>query len=92
MFNKYLNPADHHPATIKKVGRIFECKLDFKNIKFSIKYRDIHRIERKITASVLAFLFMKKRKNRCFMCQKMLTKNMLIHYCQKKRQKALCSY
>ena len=44
---KYLNPADHHPARIRKIGRIFECKLDFKNKKFPIKIRGIHRIETK---------------------------------------------
>ena len=36
-----LQPADHHPARIRKVGKLFEDKLDFENIKFIVKIRDI---------------------------------------------------
>ena len=44
---RYLNPAEHHPARIRKVDRMFESKLNFKDIKFPIKIRDIHKIEKK---------------------------------------------
>ena len=42
---KYLHPADHHPAGITKVDKIFLKKLGFKGIKFPVKIRDIHKIE-----------------------------------------------
>ena len=44
---RYLNPADHHSVRVRKVGRIFESKLDFKDIKFPVKIIDIHKIEKK---------------------------------------------
>ena len=41
---RYLNPTDHHPAIITNVDKDFSKKLDFKDKKFPIKVRDIHRI------------------------------------------------
>ena len=43
---RHLNPENHHPARITKTDRDFAEKLDFKNIKFPIKIRDIHKIEK----------------------------------------------
>ena len=34
----------HHPAIITNVDKDFSKKLDFKDKKFPIKVRDIHRI------------------------------------------------
>ena len=44
---RYLNPADHHPARITKADKDFAKTLDFKDIKFPVKIRDIHKIEKK---------------------------------------------
>ena len=44
---RYLNPADHYPAKITKADKDFAKKLDFKDIKFPVKIRDIHKIEKK---------------------------------------------
>ena len=41
---RYLNPADHNPRTIAKAGKDFAKRLDFKDIKFSVNTRDIHKI------------------------------------------------
>ena len=38
-----MHPADHHPAKIKKADKDFEKEL--KDIKFSVKYKDIHKIK-----------------------------------------------
>ena len=46
---RYLNLADHHPA--EKAGKDFSKRLDFRDITFSIKTRE------------LVFLVMKIRKN-----------------------------
>ena len=44
---KYLNPADLNPATITKADKDFEKSLDFKDIKFSVNIRYIHKTEKK---------------------------------------------
>ena len=44
---RYLNPADHNPRRNTKADRDFAKRLDFKDIKFPVKTRDIHKIEKK---------------------------------------------
>ena len=46
-FVRYLNPADGNSARITKPDKEFSEKLDFRNIKFPVKVRDIHKIEKK---------------------------------------------
>ena len=41
---RYLKPADHQPARITEADKDFAKKPDFKDTKFSVKVRDIHRI------------------------------------------------
>ena len=77
---RYLNTADRSPAKITKSDKDFSKKLDFKEIKFPVKIRDIHKIE-KIESSALVFLVLKIRTNIQFMYQKDIAKkNMLIYY------------
>ena len=54
---RYLHPADHNPRRIRKVDKLYGQKLDFKDIKFPIKVRDVHKIWRKnsISASVAGY-------------------------------------
>ena len=58
---RYLNPADHHPAKITKADKYFAKRLDFKDKKFPIKTRDIHKIEKKRILLALAFFVMKTK-------------------------------
>ena len=53
----YLNPADNHLARIRKIDKDFARKLVFKNIKFLVNIRYIHKIEKKncINISVLGY-------------------------------------
>ena len=44
---RYLNPTDHNPRRTIKADKDFDKKLDFKDIKFPVKIRDIHKIEKK---------------------------------------------
>ena len=44
---RYLHPADHHPARIKKADKDFSKRLDFKEKKFPVITRDIQKIEKK---------------------------------------------
>ena len=43
---RYLHPADHHSSRIRKVDKNFARYLDFKDIKFPVKIRDIHKFEK----------------------------------------------
>ena len=43
---RYLDPTDHHPRRITKADKGFEKKIDFKDIKFSAKIRDIYKIKK----------------------------------------------
>ena len=52
-----LNPADHHPARITRADKDFAKKLDFNDINFTVRVRDIHRIEKRILW-VVVFLTM----------------------------------
>ena len=44
---RYLHPADHHLARIRKIDEILADELDFEGIKFPVKIKDIHKIEKK---------------------------------------------
>ena len=59
---RHRNLASHHPTRITKNDYEFARRLDFKDIKISVKIRDIQKIENKILL-VLMFLAMKTRKN-----------------------------
>ena len=65
----YLNPADDNRRSITKADKNFAKRPDFKDIKFPVKIRDIHKIEKKIP-SALAFLVMKIKKNIQSLCIK----------------------
>ena len=41
---RYLNPADHNPRKITKADKDLAKRLDFKDIRFPVKTRDIHKI------------------------------------------------
>ena len=47
---KYLHPADHHAARIIKAEKTFVKELDLNDIKFPVKIRDIHKIEKNIAS------------------------------------------
>ena len=59
---RYLNSADHHPARITKADKDFTKTLDFKDINFSVKIRDIHKIENKNFISISVFGYENKEK------------------------------
>ena len=44
---RYLNPADHNPRKITKGNKDFAKSFDFKYINFTVKIRDIYKIEKK---------------------------------------------
>ena len=38
--------ADHHPERIRKIGKLFGDELDFDNIKFQVKIKNICKIKK----------------------------------------------
>ena len=73
--DRYLHPVDRNPFFNKDFAR----KLDFKDIKFPVKTRDIHKIK-KNNVSALVFLVIKIKKNYQSMFQKILLRGMSIYY------------
>ena len=55
VFGQILHPADHHPERITKAGKDFPKRLNFKDIKFTVKTRDIHKIEKINSIGVSVF-------------------------------------
>ena len=74
---RYLNLANHHPRRNTKADKEFGKRLDFKDMKFPLKTRDIHKIEKK-NPSALALLVMKTRKNMQFIYQNNVVKRLII--------------
>ena len=59
---RYVNPVDHDPRRIKKADQDFAKRIDLKNIKFSVKIRDIHKIEKKNSIGISVFGYKNKEK------------------------------
>ena len=38
----YLHPAYHNPGRDRNVEKWYGGKSDFKNVKFRVKFRDVH--------------------------------------------------
>ena len=71
VFSHRLNMTNLHPARITKAEKHFAKKLDFKDIRFPVKIRDIRKIKKKKKIPLtLVFLTMKIKKNIQSMYQK----------------------
>ena len=49
---RYLNSGDHNPKRIAKTDKDFVKRLDFKNIKFPVKIRDLQKTEKDNSISI----------------------------------------
>ena len=58
----YLHPADHNSTRIRNVNKDFVRVLDFKDIKFSVKIRNIHKSEKKNCINISLFVYENKEK------------------------------
>ena len=65
---KYLNPADHNLARIAKADKDFAKK--FKDIKFSVEVRDIHKTEKKNPIDISVFGYENKEKHPIYVSKK----------------------
>ena len=59
---RYLHPADYNPKSITNADKCFAKKLDYKDIKFPVKVRDISKIEKKNSIGISPFGY-KNREN-----------------------------
>ena len=68
---RYLHPAYHNLKKITKPDKEFSKTLDFKDMKFPVKVKDIQKFDKKTILYLLAFLVMKiKKKNRIYVSRK----------------------
>ena len=67
---RYLNPSDHHLSRIKKAVKNFAKKLDFGDIKFPVKIRDIHKIGKENSISISVFGSANKQKYPIYVSKK----------------------
>ena len=42
-----LTPADHYPERIRKIDKLFGDELNFEDIEFLVKIKNIHKTEKK---------------------------------------------
>ena len=52
---RYLQATDHTLGRITKAYKDFTQKLNFKDVKFPVKVRDIHKIEKKNSIGINVF-------------------------------------
>ena len=59
---RYINSANYHPAWNAKADDDFFKKIDFKDIKFSVKIRDIRKVEKENFIDISVFGYKNKDK------------------------------
>ena len=67
---RYLHPVDRNPARIKKADKDFAKRLDFKDIKFPVKIRDNHKIEKQDPIEISVFGYENKEKYTMYVSKK----------------------
>ena len=67
---RYLKPPDHNPRRVTKADKDFAKRLDFKDIKFPVKIRDIHKIEKKNSIDISVFGYENKEKYPIYVSKK----------------------
>ena len=69
-YNRYLNPASHHPVRITKADKDFAETFDFKDIDFPVKVRDICKIESKNSIAISFFGYENQEKYPIYVSKK----------------------
>ena len=67
---RYLHSADHHPARVTKVNRLFGDEIDFADIKFPVEIEDIHKIEKKNSSIISVFGYENKVNHPIYVSKK----------------------
>ena len=77
---RYLNPADHNPRRITKADKDFAKSLDFKDIQFLLKTRDIRKTEKENYIGISVFGYENKVKYPFYVSKNVVKINILIYY------------
>ena len=67
---RYLHPAECNPAIITKTDKDFVKKFDFKDIKYPVKVRYIHKIEKNNSTGTNVFGYENKEKHPIYLPKK----------------------
>ena len=67
---RYVNPVDHNPRRITNADKEFAKNLDFKNINFPVKIRDIHKIEKDNYIGISVFGYENREKRPVYVSKK----------------------
>ena len=59
---RYLNREDHNPRRIAKADKDFAKRLNFKDIKFRVKIRDIQKLLKKNSVGIRVFGYKNEEK------------------------------
>ena len=89
---RYLHPADYNSRRIRKADKDFAKKLDLNGIKFPVKVRDIHKIEKINSIGISVFGYENKEKHPIYVSKKCCEEKHVDLLLRRKRQKTLCSY
>ena len=74
------NLADHNPRRITKADKDFAKRLDFNDIKFPEKTRELHKIEKKNSIAISVFGYENQVKYTIYESKKYCEENMRIYY------------
>ena len=77
---RYSKYADHNFRRITESHNNFVKRLCFKDVKFPVKTRGIHKIKKKDSLGISVFEYEKKEKHPVYVSKKCYKKNMLIYY------------
>ena len=76
----HLNPTDLDPPRLTKADKDFVKTLNFKNINFPVKIRDIHKIVNKNFIGISVFGYESKEYIQSMYQKNVAKKNMLTYY------------
>ena len=89
---RYLNTEDHNPRRITKADKDFAKRLDSKGIKFPVKIRDIHKIEKKNSISISIFVYENKAKYPIYVSKQCCEEKHVDLLLIEGEKRTLCSY
>ena len=88
--SKKVHPADHHPAGIRKIKKLFKNVSDFWRHKILSQNEDIHKIEEKKFYWHCVFRYDDKEKYLLDMSKNIFKKQVDLLFFLKKRQNIHC--
>ena len=93
VFSRRLNMANLHPARITKAEKHFAKKLDFKDIRFPVKIRDIRKIKKKKNSiDISVFDYENKEKYPIYVSKKCCEEKHVYLLLIGEERKRHCSY